>query len=147
MTKISSAMLIILLFLYSPAIGGGEDALLALERIRTSIDSGISYDEYSLLLESAKSEIVLLKQSKKQGEGFFSFLKSIELSYEGYGVAKIIWNSIIVLETTEEQVKTDHKQTPLREKLNKEIQIREKDIQKVWWAAGRSLDLAYERRG
>jgi hypothetical protein len=51
------------------------------------------------------------------------------------------------LETTNEQVNIDHKQTPLQEKLNKEIQIREKDIQKVWWAAGRSLDLAYERKG
>jgi hypothetical protein len=147
MRILTATVLMLSLLSLSFANAGEEDALLALERIRTSIDSGISYDEYCHFLADARRQIDLLKQSKKPEENFSSFLRAVQLSYQGYDVGKIIWDSMIVLEAAETLDQGNPDQRLLREKLSGEIRIREKDIRKVWWAAGQSLDLAYERRG
>lgn len=146
MMKIILTLLILSLLSFSFAFAGEEDVLMALERIRAGIDNGISYGQYCQLLLDARSQIDLLNKHENSSVSFQLFRRTVELSYGGYDVGKMIWSSTIGLQIEKERLADEEQDSSARKQLDQEIEIREQDIQKVWWAAGRALDLAYERR-
>ena len=79
-----------------------ESALNSLIRIQNSLEADITYDNFVGLLNEAKMEVDLLKQS---GENNRCFLSAVDKGYASYDIARKAWKK--KLEADDEKRKQD----------------------------------------
>lgn len=84
--------LIIFLISYSSVFAGQKDVLKAMEKLKSSVEVGIAYNEYCQLLVDAKTEINILKKSGNENK---CFMEAVEKSYQLYDLAKGYWKLML----------------------------------------------------
>jgi hypothetical protein len=137
-----AAIFFVLLFWLSSAFAGERDALLALERIKEGIRSGVTYETYCQLIDEAKKQIYILKRYRN-ADG--SFLDAVELSYDGFNVAKSIWKCSLALDKERIELSVVTNNSSKMREIEQKLQRVDEDLQTAWDAAVEALDLAYQR--
>ena len=75
-----------------PANAGEREVLLALEKMKSSVEQGVSYDAYEKLLSDIKTALDALK---KEGSSNSCFMTQAELCHTYYYLGLFNWKSML----------------------------------------------------
>lgn len=136
---------------YASVFADQKDVLKAMEKLKSSVEVGIAYNEYCQLLVDAKTEINIFKRSGKENK---CFIEAIEKSYQLYDLAKDYWKLMMDAESFGNKFSRDGRKRSssteetklsfeISESLHKASKGDEETRNKFWHRAGIQLDKAY----